>query len=87
MYGPGSASFTLVAWTMVKRVGRWSFWRRGTGEPCLQHHCRGMERHEPADLSDGSGGTIRHLCRECGARPTLTIEARYKEFRRGDRRG
>lgn len=76
MYGPGSASFALVAWTMVRRVGRWSFWRRGTGERMLQHHCKGTESHEPADPEAAKYG-MAFRCRSCGVRARRSIRMLY----------
>lgn len=57
-----------VCWEKRWRIGRWSFWLRGTdqrGPKMMQHHCRGTERSEPVDRKDGV--IIRWVCRGCGA--------------------
>lgn len=74
--GPGSAAFALVAWTMRKRVGRWSFWQRGTGETMMQHHCGGRETSEPVDRHSHHGRNV-YRCRGCGAGPRNEIKEQY----------
>lgn len=73
---PGSAAFALVAWKEMHRDGRWSFWKRGTGERMLQHHCKGTKAHSPVD-ADRSGSIIKRNCRDCGAAPRSDIVKIY----------
>lgn len=75
-HGPGSATFCLVAWTMRKRIGRWSFWRRGTGETMMQHHCTGREASEPVDRESHGSWALWH-CRGCNAGPHREIKEQY----------
>jgi hypothetical protein len=78
--GPGTASFALVAWSMKQRHDRWSFWRRGTGEKHLYHHCKGNDDTCPVDSLYAPG--LEH-CRDCKAKPPKAIMAKYAEFKRG----
>lgn len=58
-----------VMWEKRHRIGRWSFWLRGTdqrGPKMLQHHCRGTERSELVDRVDGV--VILWKCGKCGAK-------------------
>ena len=67
-----------VCWNRRWRIGRWSFWLRGTdqrGPKLLQHHCRGTERCEPVDLD---GLTRRWECRGCGAKASSHVLAVWK---------
>jgi hypothetical protein len=73
-----SPAFQLVAWTQRNRVGRWSFWQRGTGETMMQHHCRGTERSEPVDRHSHHGFLI-HRCRGCKAGPSSEVKKLYRE--------
>lgn len=76
---PGfAADFALVSWSMKKRIGRWSFWRRGTGERGLYHHCRGTEKNDPVDC-DNTGAFIRWRCRGCGAAPNSEVLKLYRD--------
>jgi hypothetical protein len=75
-FGPGSASFALVAWTQRARHGRWAFWERGTGETMMQHHCRGKEDSEPVDRHSHHGRNV-YRCRGCKAAPRRGIKERY----------
>ena len=82
-YGPGSAAFTLVAWTKRRQHGRWSFWERGTGETMMQHHRTGSSESEPVDRHAHHGQNV-YRCRGCKAAPSREIKERYfnkKEWR------
>lgn len=82
-FGPGSASFALVAWSLKERHGRWSFWRRGTGEKHLYHHCRGNDDTCPVDYLYEFGE--KWECRDCKAHPSVAIRQKYLAWKHSKR--
>jgi len=75
------SDFALVSWRPEVRMSSWSFWRRGTGEKGLYHHCRPQEDDWtcPVDYL-WPEAKKEPVCRDCKIKPPDDVLAAYREW-------